>query len=119
MPMMPSLATLLPLVVPHLPAALVSPAMVPVIETASASVPPTSLFGLECHLTQDGNQVDLATRIGLGDGSAAVFAGTSEAYRLAPAARADPLWRRISDQCGEWVANPESASFDALFLEFD
>src|SRR6266566_3077031 len=119
MPMMPSLATLLPFVVPHLPAVLVSPAMVSLIEAASTSVPPTSLFGFECHLLQDGNQVDLATRIGLGDGSAAVFAGTSEAYRLAPAARVDPLWRRISELCGRWVADPESASFDALFLEFD
>lgn len=115
--MMPSLATLLPLVVPQLPAALVSPAVVPLIEKASVRLPPISVFGFECHLMQEGTRVDLATRIGLSDGSAAVFAGTSDIYR--GPSMADPLWWRIGKLCRVWAAEPESASFDALWLEFD
>jgi hypothetical protein len=120
-PSAPSLATVLALIEPYVPRALVPEKVLADIMRAAAGLFPVTGTGFECRLNAESEEVDLGLRIAVQDGSSALLAGTHPALELPTAIAADPLWQRVSRICRIWGSDSLALSpfLDRLCVEVD
>jgi hypothetical protein len=116
----PTLATLLELLRPHVPEALVPTSAHGTALRAAAMLPPAAVTAFECRLNGDRTKVDLAIAIIPSTGVSELLAGVHPAYGVAAKLAADPLWRRVMRLCRIWsdggLLRP---SLDLMYVEMD
>lgn len=108
-----SLACQMKELIPHLSAAIISPAAIVRLHRAAEKLFPTSGVGFEARLGAGTSDVDLCIRVIPEDGSAAILGGWHDRHALCASLQADPYWQRLARICRLlWAAD------DALLRPF-
>jgi hypothetical protein len=111
-----SLRDSLELVLPALPAELVSAEVIPWLRAVAGVLPPVHRAGFECRLAENEHEVDLQQGIFAGDGEPARLARF-----LAHAGPVNDAWSGVQQIAERWSAPDDSlhGAIDELWLELD